>query len=244
MQFFFQAMGISSADFVVRAKKLREAIAALAKSLSSSPLSGKDFELFSSQDGCLKKISSSLGILKPKVEEMSYLYESLSTDGSSDQVRQCHDLLKQEWTCVNQSYIERYNRWAKCNEKLNELKSMCWNFDDYLLKLEVIVKDISANPQSKISKTRMQDVDREVPKMAKMMGNITDIMADISRRGSAMDVKDWQNQVDDLKFRWQGFASNWNVVKNRYEKNLLQFYQLSRQVLGIRLPNSQSFFLV
>lgn len=206
-------MGISGTDFVARAQKLREAIVTLSKSLSSTPLSGKDFELFSSQDGCLKKISSALGILKPKVEETNYLCDSL-VEGN-DQVRYCNDALKQEWTSVNQSYIERYNRWAKCNEKLNELRNMCWNFDDCLLKMEVVVKEISANLQSKVNRARMQEVDREVPRMAKMMSNIATVMADISHRGSAMDVKDWQNEVEDLKFRWQGFASNWNVLKNR-----------------------------
>ncbi|KAJ8679612.1 hypothetical protein QAD02_015399, partial [Eretmocerus hayati] len=204
--------GISVQDFVTRAGKLREGIATLSKSLNSTPLSGKDFELFTDQDDCLKKISSALGILKPSVEEMGYLWDSVA---DSEQARHANDNLKKEWTMVNQCYIERYNRWAKCNEKLNELRNSCWNFDDGLLKMEVSLKEIASNPHSKINRARMLELEHEVPRMLRSMNSIGANIADITSRSSPLDVKDWQSVIDDLRERWQGFVTDWNAVKSR-----------------------------
>ncbi|XP_031782476.1 dystrophin isoform X13 [Nasonia vitripennis] len=204
--------GITVQDFVVRATKIREAIATLAKSLNSTPLSGKDFELFSDQDDCLKKISSALSILKPSVEEMNYLWEGIV---DNEQARMHNDNLKKEWTMVNQAYIERYNRWAKCNEKLNELRNSCWNFDDCLLKMEVSMKEVAANPQSKINRARMLELDHEIPRMLQTLNGISATMADITNRSSPVDVKDWQRVIDDLKARWQSFVTDWNIQKSR-----------------------------
>lgn len=192
---------------------MREAISTLSKSLHSTPLSGKDFELFTDQDDCLKKISSALNILKPNVEELNYVWENI---GDSEQVRHHNDSLKKEWTMVNQRYIERYNRWAKCNEKLNELRNACWNFDDTLLKMEVSLKEVAANPHSKVNRARMLELDHEMPRMLRTMNGIGATIADITSRSSPVDVKDWQGVIDDLKSRWQGFVTDWNIQKSRY----------------------------
>lgn len=205
--------GITIQDFVTRANKLREAISTLSKSLNSPPLNGKDFELFTDQDDCLKKISSALNILKPSVEEMSYLWENIV---DNEQARQHNDSLKKEWTMVNQCYIERYNRWAKCNEKLNELRNACWNFDDCLLKMELTMKEVAVNPQSKINRARMLELDHEMPRMLRAMNGISATIADVTNRSSPGDVKDWQRVIDDLKARWQGFVTDWNIQRSRY----------------------------
>ncbi|XP_023248432.1 dystrophin, isoforms A/C/F/G/H [Copidosoma floridanum] len=204
--------GITVQDFLARANKLREAIATLSKSLNSTPLNGKDFELFTDQDECLKKISNALNMLKPSVEEMNYLWENLA---ENEQARHHNDNLKKEWTMVNQCYVERYNRWAKCNEKLNELRNACWNFDDTLLKMEVTVKEITVNPQNKLSKARMTELDHEMPRMVKTMNGIGATIADIKIRSSPGDIRDWQRVIDDLKTRWQGFVTDWNILKSR-----------------------------
>ncbi|XP_023317412.1 dystrophin, isoforms A/C/F/G/H isoform X2 [Trichogramma pretiosum] len=204
--------GISAQDFCNRVNKLREAIGTLFKSLNSTPLNGKDFDLFSDQDDCLKKISSALNILKPSVEEMNYLWENIS---DNDHSRQQNELLKKEWTMVNQSYIERYNRWAKCNEKLNELRNACWNFDDCLAKMEASVKEITMNPQSRINKARMLELDHEMPRMLRTMNGIGASISDVSNRSSPGDVKDWQRVIEDLKGRWQRFVTDWNNYKSR-----------------------------
>ena len=207
------AGGITVQDFITRAHKLREAIGTLSKSLNSAPLSGKDFEMFTDQDDCLKKISSALNILKPSVEEMGYLWDNIA---DNDQARHQNDCLKKEWTMVNQCYIERYNRWAKCNEKLNELRNACWNFDDCLLKMEVTMKEVANNPQSKINRARMLELDHEMPRMLRTMNNINAVITDITNRSSPGDVKDWQHVIDDLKNRWQSFVTDWNIQKSRY----------------------------
>lgn len=116
---------------------------------------------------------------------------------------------------VNQAYIERYNRWAKCNEKLNELRNSCWNFDDSLLKMEVSMKEVAANPQSKINRARMLELDHEIPRMLQALNGISATMADVTNRSSPVDVKDWQRVIDDLKARWQGFVTDWNLQKSR-----------------------------
>ncbi|XP_011503422.1 PREDICTED: dystrophin-like [Ceratosolen solmsi marchali] len=200
-------------NYVTRANKLRDAIATLSKSFDSMPLNGKDFELFTDQDECLKKISSALNILKPSVEEIAYLGENIS---ENQQARPLNDSLKNEWTIVNQNYIERYNRWAKCNEKLNELRNACWNFDDRLLKMEVMMKEIVTNSQSKFNLTKMLEM--EIPRMLKTMNGISATITDVTNRSSPVDIKDWQRVIDDLKMRWQKFVRDWNMYKNRFIK--------------------------
>jgi hypothetical protein len=208
----FQSVGVLPVqNFVTRANKLHEAIATLTKSLNSTPLNGKDFEHFTDQDECLKKISNALNILKPSIEEMSYLWENLS---ENEQVRHLNDSLKKEWTIVNQCYIERYNCWAKCNEKLNELRNACWNFDDCLMKMEVMIKEIITNPQSKFNRIRMLEL--EIPKMLRTINGISSTIVDVTNRSSPIDVKDWQRVIDDLKTRWQRFVTDWNIYKNRF----------------------------
>ena len=209
---FQSADGVSTQDFVNRANKLREAISTLSKSLNSTPLNGKDFELFSDQDDCLKKISSALSILKPKVEELNYVWESMS---DNDHARQHYENLKKEWTVVNQCYIERYNRWAKCNEKLNELRNACWNFDDCLLKMETSMKEVVMNPQSRINKARMLELDHEMPRMLRTMNGICATISDVTNRSSPGDVREWQRVIEDLKSRWQRFVTDWNNYKSR-----------------------------
>lgn len=221
MHFILQPVGgIKVSDFVTRVNKLRDAIGTLSKSLNTTPLNGKDFELFIDQDDCLKKISSALNILKPSVEEMQYLWESMA---DNEPVRHVYDSLKKEWTVVNQCYIERYNRWAKCNEKLNELRNACWNFDDSLLKMEVTLKEVATNPLSKSNKSKMLELDHEMPRMLRTMNGISATITDVTNRSSPGDVKDWQQVIHDLKARWQSFVTDWNIQKSRFVKKNLNF---------------------
>lgn len=151
-------------------------------------------------------------MLKPSVEEMNYLWENIA---DNETARHHNDNLKKEWTIVNQCYIERYNRYAKCNEKLNELRNACWNFDDKLLKMEAVVKDLT-NSQTKVNKAKIIEIDHEIPRMPRMMNNINAILADVTSRSSDADVKEWQSLINTLNTRSDKLAAEWNIQKSRY----------------------------
>lgn len=179
------------------------------------PLSGKDYELFANQEECLKKIGNALNILKPSIEEMSYLYDSIEPHAKKeDQIKRLSDKLKEEWLDVNRNYIERNKRWIKCIEKWKELQNICCKFSECLAKTEEMLKKLKSEPFSEGSKVVALDLEKEVNKMQKTMNNIAGSTAEIVSRSTGEDVKDLENMVDELQNRWQKLV---NELKNYRE---------------------------
>ena len=182
------------------------------------PLNGKDYELFASQEECLKKIGNALNILKPSIEEMSYLCESIephTRKEHEDQIKRLSEKLKDEWLDVNRNYLERNNRWSKCIEKWKELKNICCKFSECLDKTEEMVKKLKSEPYSQGSKIAALDLEKEVIKMQKTMNNISSSTAEIISRSTLEDVKDLQNMSDDLKSRWQKLVKELEAYRQK-----------------------------
>ncbi|XP_051175836.1 dystrophin, isoforms A/C/F/G/H isoform X1 [Leptopilina boulardi] len=206
---------ISSQDYLTRCNKLREAVSTISRSLSAMPLSGKDYELFANQEECLKKIGNALNILKPSVDEMSYLQESIEPHArKDDQIKRLSDKLKDEWLDVNRNYMERNKRWIKCIEKWKELQNICCKFAECLAKTEEMLKKLKSEPFSEGSKVVAIDLEKEVIKMQKTMNNIASSTTEIVSRSTGEDVKELENMVDELQNRWQKLV---NELKNYRE---------------------------
>ncbi|XP_072751354.1 dystrophin, isoforms A/C/F/G/H isoform X4 [Anoplolepis gracilipes] len=211
--------GVNPQEFIARIIKLREAVLTVSRSLNSLPLSGKDYELFTSQEECLKKIGNALNILKPSVDEVNYICESVTRQAKREQVDQIKHLserLQDEWTNINQSYVERHNRWIKCYEKWRELYNTCRTFSEWLDKMEDALKKCNVFSHSKASKTKTFELEQEVSRMQRTLNNINSTSTDISNRASIEDVTELHSIIENIKQRWQNLVTE---ISARKEKN-------------------------
>ncbi|KAK0089618.1 hypothetical protein PV325_006328 [Microctonus aethiopoides] len=215
---------INITEFEMRFKKLRDAMATVLKSINSTPLNGKDYELFQSQEECLKKISNTLNILKSSVEEMCYLYEtsSLSLNRTqSEQLGQFCEKLNVDWIIINRQFTERYNRWTKCSDKWKEFCSDNWTFNKSLNEMFDALERLSNN--STEANVKLTDIDKEIGKMQQMLNGIEVLYAEIAAQSSTSDILDLQTLMDRSRIQWQKLITEFNVRReksNALENNL------------------------
>ncbi|XP_020277682.1 dystrophin-like isoform X9 [Pseudomyrmex gracilis] len=211
--------GVTPQELIARLNKLREATSTVSRSVNSLPLNGKDYERFANQEDCLKKVNNALSILKPSVDEVNYICESVTRQAKreqADQIKHLSEKLHDEWTNVNQNYIERHNRWVKCYEKWRELHNTCRTFLEWLDKMEDSLKKCNASlSQSKASKTKTFELEQEVSRMQRTLNNINVASADISSRATSEDVKELQSMVENIKHRWQNLVAEINARKEK-----------------------------
>ncbi|KAG5326715.1 DMDA protein, partial [Acromyrmex heyeri] len=211
-------VGINPQEFIARINKLREAIVTVSRSLNSLPLNGRDYELFTNQEECLKKINNALNILKPSVDEVNYVCESVARQAKreqSDQIKRLSEKLQDEWASVSQSYMERHNRWIKCYEKWRELHNTCRTFAEWLDKMEDALKKCNVFSHSKTSKTKTFELEQEVSRMQRTLNNINIASTDISSRASTEDVIELQNIIENIKHRWHNLVTEINARKEK-----------------------------
>lgn len=197
---------------------MREATSTVSRSLNSLPLNGKDYESFTSQEECLKKINNALNILKPSIDEVNHVCESVMRQAKKEQAEQMKHLsekLQDEWTNVNQHYIERHNRWIICYEKWREFHNTCRTFSEWLDKMEDALKKCNVFSHSKASKTKTFELEQEVSRMQRTLNNINATSADISSRASTEDVMELQSTVENIKHRWQNLVAEVNARKEK-----------------------------
>ncbi|XP_018043565.1 PREDICTED: dystrophin isoform X10 [Atta colombica] len=211
-------VGVNPQEFIARINKLREAIVTVSRSLNSLPLNGRDYELFINQEECLKKINNALNILKPSVDEVNYVCESVTRQAKkeqSDQIKRLSEKLQDEWASVSQSYMERYNRWIKCYEKWRELHNTCRTFAEWLDKMEDALKKCNVFSHSKTNKTKTFELEQEVSRMQRTLSNINIASTDISSRASTEDVIELQNIIENIKHRWHNLVTEINARKEK-----------------------------
>lgn len=214
-------------EFTARVNKIREAVVTVTRSLNSIPLNGDDYEMFSSQEDCLKKISNALNILKPSIEEINTVFENVASQlrrEQAEQIRRLSDKLRDEWINVNQSYVERYNRWNKCHEKWKEICNTCRTFSDWMDKTEESLKKLNSLGQNKISKTKIFELEQEISRMQRTMNNINVSSASILSRARIEDIVDLRETVETIKRRWQNIVTDINTRKEKYVKMSIIIY--------------------
>lgn len=214
-------------EFTARVNKIREAVVTVTRSLNSIPLNGDDYEMFSSQEDCLKKISNALNILKPSIEEINTVFENVASQlrrEQAEQIRRLSDKLRDEWINVNQSYVERYNRWNKCHEKWKEICNTCRTFSDWMDKTEESLKKLNSLGQNKISKTKIFELEQEISRMQRTMNNINVSSASILSRARIEDIVELRETIETIKRRWQNIVTDINTRKEKYVKMSIIIY--------------------
>lgn len=208
--------GFSALEFRTRSNKLREAISTISRSLNATPLNGKDYELFQSQEECLKKIRNALNILKPSIEEINYLCETGSlhmNKEQADQVRRLSEKLREEWFSVNRDYTERFNRWTKCSDKWTEFHNACWSFTEYL---DELFEALKKSPQLlEEIQSKFTDSDEEIAKIQKMLKNIELLYMEIVAHSSAGDIPDIKTNMERVKDRWEQLIAEFQSRRER-----------------------------
>ncbi|KAI4501477.1 hypothetical protein M0802_003354 [Mischocyttarus mexicanus] len=210
--------GPNAQSIITRGNKIKEATLTVSRSLNSAPLNGKDYELFNNQEECLKKINNAINILKTNLDELSSASENISRQSKKEQVEHIKCLIEKlhaDWRSVNERYIERYNRWNKCFELWNEFQNMCRAFSDWLEKSEDTLKKLLSLPNSKVSKTKIYELEQEVSRMQRTKNNINASYADISSRASSEDVAELHNTMENIKHKWNRLLTEINAYKER-----------------------------
>ncbi|XP_029040793.2 dystrophin, isoforms A/C/F/G/H isoform X6 [Osmia bicornis bicornis] len=210
--------GVDMQEFTMKVNKIREAVVTVTRSLNSVPLNGDDYEMFSSQEECLKKISNALNILKPSIEEINSVFENVASQlrrEQAEQIRRLSDKLRDEWINVNQSYVERYNRWNKCYEKWKEISNTCRTFSDWLDKMEDSLRRLNSLGHSKVSKTKLFELEQEISRMQRTMNNINVSSASIFSRAKSEDMVELKEMVETIKRRWQNIITDLNSRKEK-----------------------------
>ena len=214
-------------EFTARVNKIREAVVTVTRSLNSIPLNGDDYEMFSSQEECLKKISNALNILKPSLEEINTAFENVASQlrrEQAEQIRRLSDKLRDEWINVNQSYVERHNRWNKCYEKWKEVCNTCRTFSDWMDKTEESLQKLNSFGQTKVSKTKIFELEQEVSRMQRTMNNINVSSASILSRAKTEDMVELREMIEMIKRRWQNIVTDINTRKEKYVEILIIIY--------------------
>ncbi|XP_026673764.1 dystrophin, isoforms A/C/F/G/H isoform X10 [Ceratina calcarata] len=210
--------GVDMQEFTSRVNKIREAVVTVTRSLNSVPLNGDDYEMFSSQEECLKKISNALNILKPSIEEINSVFENVASQlrrEQAEQIRRLSDKLRDEWINVNESYVGRYNRWNKCCEKWREVCNTCRMFSEWLDKMEESLKKLNSLGYSKSSKTRIFELEQEISRMQRTMNNINVSSASILSRAKTEDMIEFREMIEMIKRRWQNIITELNIQKEK-----------------------------
>ncbi|XP_078043653.1 dystrophin, isoforms A/C/F/G/H isoform X2 [Augochlora pura] len=205
-------------EFTTRVNKIREAVVTVTRSLNSMPLNGDDYEMFANQEDCLKKISNALNILKPSIEEINSVFENVASQlrrDQAEQIRRLSDKLREEWINVNQSYVERFNRWDKCYEKWKELCHTCRSFSEWLDKIEESLKKVNSSGHSKSSKTKIFELEQEISRMQRTVNNINVSSASIFSRSKSEDMIELKDMIEMIKRRWQNIVADLNTRKEK-----------------------------
>ncbi|XP_015176032.1 PREDICTED: dystrophin-like isoform X3 [Polistes dominula] len=210
--------GLNAQSIITRANKMKEATLTVSRSLNSAPLNGKDYELFNNQEECLKKINNAINILKTNLDELSSASENIARQSKKEQIEHVKCLIEKlhaDWNSINERYIERYNRWNKCFELWNEFQNMCRAFSEWLEKSEDALKKLLSLPHSKVSKTKMYELEQEVSRMQRTKNNISASYAEISSRASSEDVAELHNTMENIKHKWNRLLTEINAYKER-----------------------------
>lgn len=182
------------------------------------PLNGDDYEMFANQEECLKKISNALNILKPSIEEINSVFENVASQlrrEQAEQIRRLSDKLREEWINVNQSYVERYNRWNKCNEKWKELRIACRSLSEWLDKTEESLKKLNSIGYSEELKTKIYELDQEMVRVQVTINNINTSSASILTRAKTEDVMELKEMIETIKRRWLNIIAGLNLWKEQ-----------------------------
>lgn len=203
-------------DLTIEIKKIRDDIMSVLKTLKSSPLGGKDFELFLNQEKSLGKISNAMIFIEVRVNEM---LEKLEKQSSTNNIKSSNisnkyiaSELRDEWLNVQRCYSERQNRWSKCHKKWNEIKDLCRLFINNCDKLQDNINKISSGLSCNIKTT---DIEQEYIKIQKLYNNISTFYGDVIARSSSEDITELQTTVDHAKRRWQHLSNEFNDFKEK-----------------------------
>lgn len=201
-------------DTTIEVKKLRDDLTTVLKTLKTTPLGGKDYELFLSQEKCLGKISNAMIFLEVRVNEM---LEQLERQKYLNSNRNCNSKylaseLRDEWLDVSRNYSDRQNRWSKCFKKWQDVQNACKLFTTQCEKFSDNIKKLSAGLPCKINDN---NVEQEFLIVRQLYGNINTLHADILGRSTSEDIGELQSTVDHAKRQWQQLLTEFNDFKEK-----------------------------
>ncbi|XP_064105389.1 dystrophin-like isoform X5 [Macrobrachium nipponense] len=192
-------------DFVASVNRLREAISAISRQLSTNKLAGNHYDNLKGQEDELKSIKRGIETLKPRVdgleEERNATIKNVSPV-QSEQVRRVMDKLREEWAQVNRGYTERHSHWLQCSENWRTLQKTIDEFSVWLTSIEEKVQTTASQslPEAKITQ---KELEKQVTLKHRPSQTLQSTCKEITDAINPDEGKRLQERVDSLMKRWR-----------------------------------------
>ncbi|XP_050354937.1 dystrophin, isoforms A/C/F/G/H isoform X1 [Nymphalis io] len=146
-------------EFVTRANRAREAVAAALGALRAAPLGARDYDDFPLQQDALARIKASMEDIQVSVDDIENSYSFASRKTASEQVKRVRDKLRAEWTALLEAYKERHDRWSRCQSSWAALYAALEKGGEALDALE---RDLDAAANGNVTQQQLEDLDKQV----------------------------------------------------------------------------------
>ncbi|XP_068223554.1 microtubule-actin cross-linking factor 1-like [Palaemon carinicauda] len=192
-------------DFVASVNRLREAISAISRQLSTNKLAGNHYDNLKGQEEELKSIKSGIETLKPRLdgleEERNATIKNV-TPVQSEQVRRVMDKLREEWAQVNRGYTERHSHWLQCSENWRMLQKTTEEFSVWLTSIEEKVQATGSQPLPEAKMTQ-KELEKQVTLKHRPSQTLQSTCKEITDAINPEEGKRLQERVDSLMKRWR-----------------------------------------
>jgi hypothetical protein len=210
------AIKAASDEILQRIEKMREAVKAIERQMTTQVLAGKVFENLEDQSQALQTVKEALETLRPNIrgtaKDLEVLTGSLSLE-YLEKIVIISEKLRDEWREVKRNYSERYNLWVASNDKHTMYQKRRVELENWLERAEHLLvgqqTHVSSNkntPTGAASPEQIQ-IERQVSEKNKEVTDLAMLGKDIMSQTSAQQHLEIQTQVDKILKRWKFLLS-------------------------------------
>ncbi|XP_063382009.1 dystrophin-like [Cydia fagiglandana] len=204
-------------EYVTRANRCRERVAAVARLLQAPPLGTRDYDEFPLQEDALAKVKSSISELEAVVAETESVFTSLSQQPSDNaQATRVRRKLQTEWTALQDNYKERRERWTRCQAEWAALYAALEACGAWLDNAERSLQQ-ARNSQEPLKdlKQKLRDLEQQ---MSARAGCVSAARAGgravLGACGGAL-ARGVQDQLEQLLARWLKAAADLQALQHK-----------------------------
>ncbi|XP_063538770.1 uncharacterized protein LOC134748000 [Cydia strobilella] len=204
-------------EYVTRANRCRERVAAVARSLQAPPLGTRDYDEFPLQEDALAKVKSSISELEAVVAETESVFTSLNQQPSDNaQATRVRRKLQTEWTALKDNYKERRERWTRCQAEWAALYAALEACGAWLDNAERSLQQARSSQEPlKDLKQKLRDLEQQMTARASAVSAArAGGRAVLGACGGAL-ARGVQDQLEQLLARWLKAAADLQALQHK-----------------------------
>ncbi|XP_063627044.1 dystrophin, isoforms A/C/F/G/H-like [Cydia splendana] len=221
-------------EYVTRANRCRERVAAVARLLQAPPLGTRDYDEFPLQEDALAKVKSSISELEAVVAETESVFTSLNQQPSDNaQATRVRRKLQTEWTALQDNYKERRERWTRCQAEWAALYAALEACGAWLDNAERSLQQ-ARNSQEPLKdlKQKLRDLEQQMTlRSTSVSAARAGGRAVLGACGGAL-ARGVQDQLEQLLARWLKAAADLQALQHKYDHTILD--DSTRRARGVR----------